>query len=139
MTVNTLYHYYVLILCFQVYYSKKKRPHHSSGGGGSDKTKKGKSDDWDDENHDYKVHQGERWMDRYEIDSLIGKGSFGQVVKAYDLQEKEWVAIKIIKNKRAFYQQALIEKRLLELLNTRDTDNKYYIGECMDVALRAGP
>ena len=51
-----------------------------------------------------------------------------QVVKAYDLQEKEWVAIKIIKNKRAFYQQALIEKRLLELLNSRDNDNKYYIG-----------
>lgn len=51
-----------------------------------------------------------------------------QVVKAYDLQEKEWVAIKIIKNKRAFYQQALIEKRLLELLNSRDHENKYYIG-----------
>ena len=51
-----------------------------------------------------------------------------QVVKAYDLQEKEWVAIKIIKNKRAFYQQALIEKRLLELLNSRDSENKYYIG-----------
>ena len=66
-------------------------------------------------------------MERYEIDSLIGKGSFGQVVKAYDVQEKEWVAIKIIKNKRAFYQQALIEKRLLELLNSRDPDNKYYI------------
>ena len=67
-------------LPFQVYYSKKKRPHHSSGGShGADRAKKGKSDDWDDENHDYKVRPGERWMDRYEIDSLIGKGSFGQV------------------------------------------------------------
>ena len=52
-----------------------------------------------------------------------------QVVKAYDLVEKEWIAIKIIKNKRAFYQQALIEKHLLELLNMKDVDNKYYIGE----------
>lgn len=51
------------------------------------------------------------------------------MVKAYDLEEKEWVAIKIIKNKRAFYQQALIEKRLLELLNSKDIDGKYYIGE----------
>jgi len=50
------------------------------------------------------------------------------VVKAYDLVDKEWIAIKIIKNKRAFYQQALIEKRLLELLNTKDVENKYYIG-----------
>ncbi len=74
-------------------------------------------------------------MERYEIDSLIGKGSFGQVVKAYDLKEKEWVAIKIIKNKRAFYQQALIEKRLLELLNSKDLDNKYYIGTCVCVCV----
>ena len=63
----------------QVYYSKKKRPHHSGGSHGADRAKKGKSDDWDDENHDYKVRPGERWMERYEIDSLIGKGSFGQV------------------------------------------------------------
>jgi dual specificity tyrosine-phosphorylation-regulated kinase 1 len=52
-----------------------------------------------------------------------------QVVKAYDLVDKEWIAIKIIKNKRAFYQQALIEKHLLELLNSKDTENKYYIGK----------
>ena len=59
-----------------------------------------------------------------------------QVVKAYDLQETEWVAIKIIKNKRAFYQQALIEKRLLELLNSRDQENKYYIGLCCSLLPR---
>ena len=47
-------------------------------GGGSDK-KKGRQDEWDDENHDYRVRPGEIWMDRYEIESLIGKGSFGQV------------------------------------------------------------
>ena len=52
-----------------------------------------------------------------------------QVVKAYDMEERTWVAIKIIKNKRAFYQQALIEKKLLEMLNNKDPDGKYYIGE----------
>lgn len=34
---------------------------------------------YDDDNYDYIVRNGERWLERYEIDSLIGKGSFGQV------------------------------------------------------------
>ena len=60
---------------------------------------------YDDENHDYIIKTGERFLDRYEIDSLIGKGSFGQVVKAYDHQEECHVAIKIIKNKKPFLHQ----------------------------------
>lgn len=51
-----------------------------------------------------------------------------QVVKAYDRAEQEWVAIKIIKNKKAFLNQAQIEVRLLELMNKHDTEMKYYIG-----------
>ena len=54
---------------------------------------------------------------RYEIDSLIGKGSFGQVVKAYDNLEDCNVAIKIIKNKKPFLAQAQIEYKLLEMMN----------------------
>lgn len=37
------------------------------------------NDGYDDENFDYIVKNGEKWFDRYEIESLIGKGSFGQV------------------------------------------------------------
>ena len=63
---------------------------------------------YDDENHDYIIKTGERFLDRYEIDSLIGKGSFGQVVKAYDHQEECHVAIKIIKNKKPFLHQVTL-------------------------------
>ena len=49
------------------------------------------------------------------------------------MQEKEWVAIKIVKNRKAFYNQALIEIRLLELLNKHDPENKCYIGMCVRV------
>ena len=56
-------------------------------------------------------------MDRYEIKGLLGKGSFGQVAEAYDREMKEQVAIKIIKNKTAFRNQARIEIKLLEEMN----------------------
>lgn len=39
------------------------------------------------------------------------------------------MAIKIIKNRKAFYKQAKIERDLLELMNRYDIDNKYYIGK----------
>uniref|UniRef100_S4RTN3 dual-specificity kinase n=1 Tax=Petromyzon marinus TaxID=7757 RepID=S4RTN3_PETMA len=113
----------------EVYYAKKKRRAQQQQGEDSSHKKERKvyNDGYDDDNYDYIVKNGEKWMDRYEIDSLIGKGSFGQVVKAYDHQEQEWVAIKIIKNKKAFLNQAQIEVRLLELMNKHDTDMKYYI------------
>lgn len=113
----------------EVYYAKKKRraqqapPQDTS----TKKEKKVLNHGYDDDNHDYIVRSGERWLERYEIDSLIGKGSFGQVVKAYDHQTQELVAIKIIKNKKAFLNQAQIELRLLELMNQHDTEMKYYI------------
>ncbi len=41
--------------------------------GRSKKERKVYNDGFDDENHDYLVKPGERFLDRYEIDSLIGK------------------------------------------------------------------
>lgn len=52
-----------------------------------------------------------------------------QVVKAFDHDDGEHVAIKIIKNKKPFLNQAQIEVRLLELMNKHDAECKYYIGE----------
>lgn len=68
-------------LCLQVYYAKKKRRHQQGQGEDSSNKKERKiyNDGYDDDNFDYIVKNGEKWMDRYEIDSLIGKGSFGQV------------------------------------------------------------
>ncbi|XP_033911764.2 dual specificity tyrosine-phosphorylation-regulated kinase 1B-like isoform X2 [Acipenser ruthenus] len=113
----------------EVYYTKKKRraQHVPPEDSSTKKERKVYNDGYDDDNYDYIVKNGEKWLDRYEIDSLIGKGSFGQVVKAYDHHEQEWVAIKIIKNKKAFLNQAQIELRLLELMNKHDTEMKYYI------------
>jgi len=52
------------------------------------------------------------------------------VVKAYDSVGAEYVAIKVVKNKEPFVNQARIEVQLLQLMNRYDADNKYYIGLC---------
>ncbi|KAL1455724.1 hypothetical protein WDU94_009797 [Cyamophila willieti] len=113
----------------EVYYAKKKRRAQQSQGEDSShkKEKKLYNDGYDDDNHDYIIQHGEKFLDRYEIDSLIGKGSFGQVVKAFDLEEQCHVAIKIIKNKKPFLNQAQIEVKLLEIMNKADVNNTYYI------------
>jgi serine/threonine protein kinase len=62
---------------------------------------------------------------RYEIKGLLGKGSFGQVAEAIDRTDLSKVAIKIIKNKTAFRNQAKIEIKLLEEMGLKDCDDKY--------------
>lgn len=52
-----------------------------------------------------------------------------EVVKAFDHVDQEHVAVKIIKNKKPFLNQAQIEVKLLELMNSNDRENKYYIGK----------
>ena len=42
---------------------------------------------------------------RYEVLKVIGKGSFGQVVKAYDHKEHHHVAVKMVRNEKRFHRQ----------------------------------
>ncbi|XP_077525211.1 minibrain isoform X5 [Amblyomma americanum] len=108
----------------EVYYAKKKRRAQQPQGDDQSHKKERKlyNEGFDDDNHDYIIRNGERFLDRYEIDSLIGKGSFGQVVKAYDREEQCFVAIKIIKNKKPFLNQAQIEVKLLEMMNNHESN-----------------
>ena len=50
-------------------------------------------------------------------------------MKAVNIKTGENVAIKIIKNKKPFLDQAHIEVKLLELMEKHDQDSKYYIGK----------
>jgi len=91
------------------------------------------NDGYDDEKADYIIRLGELWGDRYEVKRVLGRGSFGQVVMAFDNQTKETVSIKIIKNKRAFHEQAKIEIRLLQTMNQLDKDDQYNIGTSLSL------
>lgn len=69
---------------------------------------------------------------RYEIVKKIGKGSFGVVLRCFDHKQKEFVALKILKNKRRLYKQGLVEAQLIETLNKRDPEDKKNIIKKLD-------
>lgn len=75
------------------------------------------NDGFDDDNGSYIKVIHDHIAYRYEILQVIGRGSFGQVVKARDHKTNTDVALKIIRNKKRFHQQALIEVKILEHLN----------------------
>uniref|UniRef100_A0A7S2UJG5 Protein kinase domain-containing protein n=3 Tax=Attheya septentrionalis TaxID=420275 RepID=A0A7S2UJG5_9STRA len=82
---------------------------------------------WDDEHYDYIIKSGEIFNSRYIIRERIGKGSFGQVVRAVDTESNKDVAIKIIKSKRPFLMQAKTEVALLSHLCEKDPDDQHNI------------
>ncbi|XP_061177957.1 dual specificity tyrosine-phosphorylation-regulated kinase 4-like isoform X2 [Saccostrea echinata] len=82
---------------------------------------------YDDENGSYIKVMHDHMVYRYEILEVLGKGSFGQVVKCYDHKTDQMVAVKIIRNKKRFHHQALVEVKILDALRRRDKDNQFNI------------
>ncbi|KAJ3258370.1 Dual specificity tyrosine-phosphorylation-regulated kinase [Boothiomyces macroporosus] len=69
---------------------------------------------------------------RYEILSLLGKGSFGQVVKCYDHKTKANIALKIIRNKKRFEKQGVVEVNVLNKLTQEDPNEEYNLVHVLD-------
>jgi len=57
----------------------------------------------------------------------LGKGSFGVVVKAFDTHTSQEVAIKVIKNKAQFFEQAKIEIGILKDLRDKDKNEEFNV------------
>jgi dual specificity tyrosine-phosphorylation-regulated kinase 2/3/4 len=82
---------------------------------------------YDDERGDYLVVNHDHLAYRYEIIDLLGKGSFGQVLHCRDHCTGESVAIKIIRNKKRFHHQALVEIKILDNLRKWDHEEKHHV------------
>ncbi|KAH0611144.1 uncharacterized protein H6S33_011571 [Morchella sextelata] len=80
---------------------------------------------YDDERGDYMIVKGDHLAYRYEVVDVLGKGSFGQVVRCVDHKTGGLVAIKIIRNKKRFHQQALVEVNILQKLKEWDPHGKH--------------
>jgi hypothetical protein len=85
---------------------------------------------WDDENFDYIITPGAILDGRYRIKEGIGKGSFGRVVHAEDMESSsnQEVAIKIIRSSPPFLKQSETEIELLVHLREKDPDDQHNIG-----------
>ncbi|XP_043816000.1 dual specificity protein kinase YAK1 homolog isoform X2 [Manihot esculenta] len=70
---------------------------------------------------------------RYIVKDVLGHGTFGQVAKCWFAETNSFVAVKIIKNQPAYYQQALVEVSILRTLNKKyDPEDKHHIVRIYD-------
>ncbi|ORX59631.1 kinase-like protein [Hesseltinella vesiculosa] len=90
------------------------------------------NDGYDNEDFDYilKVNDtlGSTEGHRYVILDVLGAGTFGQVVKCKHVKTQEVFAIKVVKNKLAYFKQSMMEVTILEMLNQRyDPNDQHHI------------
>ncbi|KAG0268465.1 dual specificity protein kinase yak1 [Actinomortierella ambigua] len=92
---------------------------------------------YDNEDYDYILYVGDilgsEERQRYQILDILGQGTFGQVVKCQNLKTNAIVAVKVVKNRPAYFNQSMMEVTVLELLNERyDREDRHHILRLMD-------
>ncbi|KAL9054531.1 MAG: hypothetical protein Q9162_004087 [Coniocarpon cinnabarinum] len=89
----------------------------------------------DDEDGHYIVNPDTDLTDRYEIRKLLGQGTFGKVVEAYDKDRATKCAIKIIRAVPKYRDASRIELRVLSTLKSNDRSNRnrcIHLRDCFD-------
>ncbi|KAF8904456.1 kinase-like domain-containing protein [Gymnopilus junonius] len=90
------------------------------------------NDGYDNEDYDYILYVND-WLGsddghKYLILDILGQGTFGQVVKCQNMKTHEIVAVKVVKNKPAYFNQSMMEVTILELLNKScDPNDEHHI------------
>lgn len=71
---------------------------------------------FDDENSRYLTTNGDHIAYRYQVESKLGRGAFGDCWLVFDHKEGKRVALKVIRNERRFLVQGNVECQILEAL-----------------------
>jgi dual specificity tyrosine-phosphorylation-regulated kinase 2/3/4 len=82
---------------------------------------------FDSSTHHYRCLPGDQIAYRYEIQSVFGKGAFGQVLRCFDHKAKCVVAVKIVINTPQMSQQGAAEMEIVAILNSADTTNDSHV------------
>ncbi|KAG8906714.1 dual specificity protein kinase yak1 [Tulasnella sp. 403] len=88
---------------------------------------------FDNEDYDYILYVND-WLgtedghNKYLILDILGQGTFGQVVKCQNMKTHEIVAVKVVKNKPAYFNQSMMEVQILKMLNDEcDAHDEHHI------------
>ena len=65
---------------------------------------------------------------------ILGQGTFGQVVKCQNMKTHEVVAVKVVKNKPAYFNQSMMEVTILELVRDISTFYLEMGTECPNIS-----
>ncbi|KAI9264296.1 kinase-like domain-containing protein [Phascolomyces articulosus] len=90
------------------------------------------NDGYDNEDFDYILYVndilGSTEGHKYLILDVLGAGTFGQVVKCRNTKTQQIFAVKVVKNKTAYFKQSMMEVAILEMLNQRhDPEDQHHI------------
>ncbi|KAK9822367.1 hypothetical protein WJX81_002518 [Elliptochloris bilobata] len=69
---------------------------------------------------------GDNMTSRYKILSKMGEGTFGRVLECWDRKNKDYVAIKIVRNVQKYRDAAMIELEVLNTLERNDPEGRYH-------------
>ncbi|KAH0610522.1 uncharacterized protein H6S33_012049 [Morchella sextelata] len=89
----------------------------------------------DDDDGHYIITPDTDLTTRYHITKLLGQGTFGKVVEAYDRVKRTKCAIKVIRSVQKYRDASRIELRVLSTLACNDKDNKnkcIHLRDCFD-------
>ena len=87
---------------------------------------------YDDEHGSYVDVPHDHVAYRFEVLKLLGKGSFGQVMKVYDHKFQTHIALKMVRNEKRFHRQAQEEIRILDHLRKHDKDSSHNLVHMVD-------
>ncbi|CAD8143657.1 unnamed protein product [Paramecium octaurelia] len=93
------------------------------------------NDGFDDSNGEYLFSLNDHIGYRYEILEIVGKGSFGQAFKVFDHKRQQVQCLKIIRNKKKFTNQALVELNILTYIKEKDEENVTNIVKIKDFVI----
>lgn len=89
-----------------------------------------KNNSFDDVNSRYIATLGDHIAYRYEVQSKLGKGAFGDVYLVYDHKTASRCALKMIRNEHRFHVQGRVEVQVLDSL--RQYNEKYCCVKMLD-------